>query len=254
MGQPSITDFSHDAQRLPNGDTAVLASTPRTIDVNGTPTTYNGDMVLVLDQNFQVTWVWNAFNWLDTSRLPTLGEGPIDWTHANSIAWSPEDGDLIVSLRPRTGWSRSITPTGPATATSSGGWGRAAISPSIAPPDPSPWFSHQHDVVYINDNTIVLFDDGNVRHATDPTADSRGQELVLNEQTMTATLVVNADLGNYSSALGSAQMLPNGNLAFTSGFQGTAPDNFGQTIEVLPDGTKTLCSANALASSIAPTS
>ena len=25
LGQPSITDFNHDAQRLPNGDTAVLA-------------------------------------------------------------------------------------------------------------------------------------------------------------------------------------------------------------------------------------
>ena len=92
---------------------------------------------------------------------------------------------------------------------------------------------------YINDSTIVLFDDGNTRHLTDPNADSRGQELVLNEQTMTATLVVNADLGNYSSALGSAQMLPNGNLAFTSGFLGTAPNYFGQSIEVLPNGTKT---------------
>ena len=94
----------------------------------------------------------------------------------------------------------------------------------IAPPGvQSPWFSHQHDATYINDTTIVLFDDGNGRRATDPTADSRGQEWVLNEQTMTATLVVNADLGNYSSALGSAQMLPNGNLDFTSGFLGTLP-------------------------------
>ena len=56
-------------------------------------------MVIVLDKNFQVAWVWDAFDWLDTSRLPTLGEGPGDWLHANSIAWSPEDGDLIVSLR-----------------------------------------------------------------------------------------------------------------------------------------------------------
>ena len=29
-------------------------------------------------------------------------------------------------------------------------------------------------------------------------ADSRGQEWILNEQNMTATLVVNADMGNYS--------------------------------------------------------
>jgi hypothetical protein len=47
-----------------------------------------------------------------------------------------------------------------------------------------------------------------------------------------ATLVVNADLGNYASAVGSAQMLPNGNLDFDSGFAG-------QTIEVRPDGKET---------------
>jgi hypothetical protein len=49
--------------------------------------------------------------------------------------------------------------------------------------------------------------------------------------------VVNADLGNYSTALGSAQMLPNGNLAFTSGAIQTDDFGGGQSIEVLPDGT-----------------
>ena len=99
LGQHAITDFNHDVQRLPNGDTAVLATTPRTINVKGKPTLYQGDMVLVLDQNFQVAWVWDPFKWLNVHRLPTLGEGPTDWTHANSIAWSPADGNLIVSLR-----------------------------------------------------------------------------------------------------------------------------------------------------------
>ncbi len=65
-----------------------------------TPPQYNGDMVLVLDQNFQVAWVWNAFQWLDTNRLPpTLARARADWLHANAVGWSPEDGDLTVSLR-----------------------------------------------------------------------------------------------------------------------------------------------------------
>ena len=101
MGQPSITDFSHDAQRLPNGDTAVLAITQKFFDIKGKRTRYNGDMVLVLDQNFQVVWAWNPFNYLNIHRLPTLGEGPADWMHANSVAWSPSDGNLIVSMRPQ---------------------------------------------------------------------------------------------------------------------------------------------------------
>ncbi len=238
-GDASIFNFNHEASRLPNGDTAVLAGSSRVINVNGTPTTYNGDMVVVLDKNFQVAWVWDAFQWLSTSRLPTLGEGPTDWLHANAISYSPADGNLIVSLRSQD-WVIKIN-----YANGSGDghviWrlGQGGDFTLNAPPGTvSPWFSHQHNASYINDTTIVLFDDGNVRRATNSTADSRGQEWVLNETTMTATLVVNADLGNYSLALGSAQILPNGNFAFTSGFLG-APNYFGQTIEVTPNGTKT---------------
>jgi hypothetical protein len=104
--------------------------------------------------------------------------------------------------------------------------------------DPNPWFTHQHDAHFIDASTLIVFDDGDTRHASDPTADSRGQVWKLDEQTLTATLVFNADLGNYSDALGSAQRLSNGNYVFTSGRQGQAPHFFGQSIEVQPDGSK----------------
>jgi len=42
---------------------------------------------------------------------------------------------------------------------------------------------------------------------------------------MTATPVLNADLGNYSFRLGSAQRLSNGNYSFMSGSLGTAPSD-----------------------------
>ncbi len=235
LGQYPITNFSHDIVRLPNGDTAVLARTPRTIDVNGTPTVYDGDDVIVLDQNFQVAWVWDPFDWLSTSRLPTLGEGPTDWLHANSISWSPEDGNLVVSLRAQD-WVIKIDY---ANGTGDGHiiWrlGQGGDF-TIISSDPSPWFSHQHDVTYINDNTLVLFDDGNTRAETNSDAHSRGQELVLNEQTMTATLVVNADLGNYSSALGRRRASPTGILT-------SRPDCSGQARP--PPGSQSRCSPMA---------
>jgi hypothetical protein len=58
---------------------------------------------------------------------------------------------------------------------------------------------------------------------------------------MTATPVLNADLGEYSDRFGSAQRLSNGNYSFTSGALGQGPParQFGRTIEVLPDGTRT---------------
>jgi hypothetical protein len=237
MRQPQILDFDHEAKLLPNGNTVVLASVPKAVNFHGRPTKFIGNMVIVMDQNFQPVWVWNSFKWLNTNRLGTDNPIPTDWLHGNSVSWSPEDGDLVVSLRTQD-WAIKIDY---ANGTGNGHvvWKLGAggnFQPIANIPDP--WFSHQHDVRYINDTTLLVFDDGNTRQASNSAADSRGQEWVLNEQNMTATLVVNADMGNYSAFLGSAQMLPNGNLAFTSGGLMTSNNQAGQTIEVLPNGTK----------------
>ena len=91
MRQPQILDFDHEAKLLPNGDTVVLASTPKIVNYKGKATKFIGDMVIVLDQNFQPVWVWNSFRWLNTNRLGTDHPVPTDWLHANSVSWSPED-------------------------------------------------------------------------------------------------------------------------------------------------------------------
>jgi arylsulfate sulfotransferase len=237
MGQPQIIDFDHEAKLLPNGDTVVIASTQKTVKYKGRPTKFTGDMVIVLDQNFQVSWVWNSFKWLNTNRLGTDFGTPKDWLHANSVSWSPEDNNLIVSLRAQdwvikidyangTGNGHVVWKLGP-------GGAFKAIAKT-----PSPWFTHQHDVRYINDNTLLVFDDGNTRQKSNPKAHSRGQEWIINESNGTARLVVNADMGNYSSFLGSSELLSNGNLAFTSGALGSVSDAAGQSIEVLPNGKK----------------
>jgi hypothetical protein len=236
MHQPQILDFDHEAKLLPNGDTVVLASTPKTVNYRGRNTRFIGDMVIVLDQNFQPVWVWNSFRWLNTNRLGTDHPIPTDWLHANSVSWSPADADLVVSLRTQD-WAIKIdyangTGNGHVVWKLGAGGNFTAIANSALP-----WFSHQHDVRYINDTTVLVFDDGNTRQAKDRTAHSRGQEWVLNEQNTTATLVVNADMGNYSNFLGSSEMLPNGNLAFTSGGLVVNNAGAGQSIEVLPNGT-----------------
>jgi hypothetical protein len=232
LGRPAIIGLHHDAQRLPNGSTAVLAQLKKTIDVNGTPTEYLGDMVLVLDQDFQVKWTWNAFDFLDTKRVL---ESPSDWTHSNAVSWTP-DGNLLISIRHQD-WVIKIAY---ANGTGDGHviWRLGKDGDfSIQSSDPWPWFSHQHDAHYVDATTLVVFDNGNTRIQSDPNGHSRGQVLSLNEQTHQATLVLNADLGNYSGALGSAQKLPGGNYVFTSGLQGWPQlPIFGQSIEVLPSG------------------
>jgi hypothetical protein len=227
--------------------------TERTVDIKGTPTNYVGTMIVVLDENFQVSWAWDAFDHLDVNRGPVLGEvlqpgstdptsavpnlPAVDWLHANAVSWSPADGDMVLSARLQD-WVVKID--------YGNGKGDGYIvwrlgkdgDFTVNSTDPNPWFSHQHNPHYIDDSTLILFDNGNTRRASDPTAHSRGQVWKLDEQTMTATLLLNVDLGNYSDALGAAQRLSNGDYSFTSGRQGQPPNLFGQSIEVRPDGSK----------------
>jgi hypothetical protein len=209
-------------------------------------------MIVVLDQDFQVTWAWDAFDYLDVNRGPVLGEivqpgsveptsavpilPAVDWLHSNAVSWSPADGNLVLSMRHQD-WVIKIDYRN--------GEGDGHIvwrlgqqgDFTVNSTDPNPWFSHQHNAHYIDDSTLILFDNGNTRRASDPNADSRGQVWTLDEKTMTATLVFNVDLGSYSPALGAAQLLSNGNYVFTSGRQAPS-EQFGQSIEVRPDGTK----------------
>jgi hypothetical protein len=161
----------------------------------------------------------------------------VDWLHINAVSWSPVDGNLVVSVRHQD-WVVKIdyrNGAGDGHTIWRLGQGGDFVVNSTAP---NPWFSHQHNAHYIDNDTLILFDNGNTRRASDPNAHSRGQVWALDEQTMTATLAFNGDLGNYSMALGAAERLSNGNYSFTAGFQGQAPNIFGQSIEVRPDGSK----------------
>jgi hypothetical protein len=237
-GLNPIANISHDAQRLPDGSTAVLAQTTRTVMINGAPRQYQGDMVIVLDENFQIAWTWDAFDFLDVNRGPIdtdTSRDPVDWTHANAVNWSPADGNLIVSLRNQD-WVIKIDYANGAgdghVIWRLGQGGDFTIDSS----DPYPWFSHQHNAHYVNGTTLVLFDNGTTRGDETGQFDSRGQAFTLDEQSLTATPVLNAYLGNYSPVYGSGEQLPNGNFVFTSGSQGQPAVS--QSIEVLPDGTQ----------------
>ena len=137
----------------------------------------------MLDQNFQVSWVWDSFDHLDVNRGPILGETvlpgvvdpeaavpnlpAVDWVHANSVDWSPADGNLTLSLRNQD-WVIKID--------YQGGEGDGHVvwrlgqggDFTVNSTDPSPWFSAQHDAHFIDDSTMIVFDDGNTRRASDP--------------------------------------------------------------------------------------
>jgi arylsulfate sulfotransferase len=79
--------------------------------------------------------------------------------------------------------------------------------------------SHEHDAEYDSLGNITMFDNGNTRQSLYG-GHSRGQAWQINESAMTATPVVDLDLGAYSMATGSAQRLANNNYHFYLGYIG----------------------------------
>ncbi len=246
QGQDAIRTFHHEATRLPNGYTVLLGFVERPGPAGSPP--IMGDMIIVLDTNWQVVWTWNAFEHLDVSRGPVLGETcavayellcaasspqAVDWLHSNSLDYSPPDGNLIMSMRHQDWVIKIDYQNGAGTGAVLWRFGQGGDF-TIASADPSPWFSHQHDAQYVGTNQIALFDNGNTRcHDAPPPCNSRGQVFDIDEAQHRATLRVNADLGGYSDRFGSAQELSNGNFSFASGFLFAVAS---QSIETRPDG------------------
>ncbi|WP_446742644.1 aryl-sulfate sulfotransferase [Silvibacterium acidisoli] len=98
-GHPDIQlqMFHHDVEVLPNGHWLVLANEfrPGTHPRQG-ETDIFGDMIIELDNNLQPVWTWNTFDHLDLHRRPLMSP---DWTHANAIVYTPDDGNLLLSMR-----------------------------------------------------------------------------------------------------------------------------------------------------------
>ncbi len=63
---------------------------------NAPATNVLGDVVVDLDENLQPVWVWNAFNHLDPNHHPYMFP---DWTHSNTVLYTPGDGNILISMR-----------------------------------------------------------------------------------------------------------------------------------------------------------
>lgn len=261
-GQECVSGFHHEAIRLPNGHTVAIAGLERMFPA-GTqgskePVDILGDLVIDLDENLQVAWFWNSFDHMDLKRASlgdekcAIGPGgdgctPVflaptanGWLHSNSLQYIPGTGDLLMSI-PEQDWVVKIDYKN-GTGTGKVLWRLGKDGDfTTASTDPYPWFSYQHDAGFDPaTNLLVLFDDGHRRKEKFPKANNRGQAWKLDEEKRTATLVLNADMGIYAIAVGSAQPLSNGGYSFESGFINPGPAGMGaifsRTTETSADG------------------
>src|SRR5262249_34989105 len=151
----------------------------------------------VLDSNLQVVWAWDAFDHLDPHRAAILSESCTfpatvacsnfylastanDWLHGNGLQLTP-DGNILYSVRHQDWIVKIDYPNG-------GGTGdilwRMGVGGDfqISSPSVSPWFSHQHDPNFLLDNqTMLVFDNGNTRISNLGGGNSRAQILHVDE-------------------------------------------------------------------------
>jgi hypothetical protein len=300
VGSVCLGIFHHDAiETLPNGYTAVIVDVEKIFpagtqgDTTGLPVDVIGDMVVVLDQNWNAVWYWDAFDPLNGGQgypqLPvtrtavldeTCEEGCLieflvgpgvspnaqDWLHCNSLYYWPHDGaappsqapgDIIVSSRDQD-WVMKLD--------YQDGGGSGNIEWRMGPSgdfnfvntynDPWPWFSHQHEAAIENNGTGVfdLLDNGNTRRSppTGPGSStggvpglgtgcipldecaSRGMAMTLDEIALQVNPVISANLGYYSDAMGSAQLLTDGNYFFVAAIVVDGSVDTGYDIQILP--------------------
>lgn len=258
MGFGPMLAFHHEALRLDNGHTVALAYNERILtDIQG-PGDVNvlGDMIIALDENFQVTWAWDAFDKLDITEMAVLGETCTpdepgcpaffsteianDWTHSNALGYSRADGNLVISVRHHDAVYKVDYADGAGTGDIVWRLGEGGDFQIVADEGEAyPWFSHQHDTHY-EDGMFLVYDNGNTRQAQlGGLENSRAQAYVLDEldpPNLAAHLVGNFDLGSYNAAVGSIRRLSNGNFFATNGFI-----NFGaehEMLEITPSGAR----------------
>lgn len=250
-GSGCLVQLSHDCILLPNGDWAFIGSIEKIAPpgTQGDKTGLNfdvvGDAIIVLDTNLNPVWYWDSFQHdgggtqLDINRAPPAGDvcslgaagcppmvlinspgvAPVgsDWMHSNSLFYNKADGNFILSVRAQD-WVLKINYSygvGDGTILWRMGLDGDFTFNNIAN-DPYPWFSHQHDVGVENNGVMTLFDNGNTRIYTYG-GNSRGMALDFDETTMQVTPVFVQDIGYFASALGTAQLLDNGDYFFLAG-------------------------------------
>jgi len=255
-GKECISGFHHEAIRLPNGHTMVIAGMERMMPA-GTqgskePVDILGDVVVDLDEEFQVSNVWKEYEYLDINRksmsnatCKTGGGGcpPVllapeanGWTHSNSLNYIPSSGDFLVSI-PEQDWIVKVDwKNGKGSGKILWRLGRGGDF-KVESKDPGPWFTYAHDVGFepVGSNVLTLMDNNHVNHRANDKLMSRAQAWTLDEQNLKATLTYSADLGAYTICCGSTQTLKGGGYHSSAG--GIDPPSFhGRVVEVDKDG------------------
>jgi arylsulfate sulfotransferase len=227
-----IVEFHHDVLALPNGHFILLADMKPT-NVQGLPagTTVIGDVLIDWSPKVGPVWAWSAFDHLDPTRAPYgIADGVEDWTHSNAIISSPDDGNLILSMRNQNWIIKINYQNGNGDGSILWRFGLDGDFTLIGQQAPQDWNYGQHYPTIVSPNSagvlsMMFFDNGNNRllNSGGTICGTSGAApcyssvpiMQLDEYSMTATELWENDLlPAYSICCGDALLLPSGNVEF----------------------------------------
>lgn len=170
--------------------------------------TLGGDGILVLDTLGNVLKEWSAWDVWDIKNDPYIDEYRYDRFHMNGLCFA-KDGNYLVS-NPIEDQIWKIDRASGKLLWKFGRNGDFAM-------DTTDRFSFQHTPYILDNGDLMLFDNGLYNKR------SGAKSFKLDEQKLTAESRINAQLpaDKYTSRMGSAYLLPNGNLLQTSSKTGS---------------------------------
>ncbi len=219
-----LQTLHHDIVKTADGHYLILADFNKTISGQQVL----GDVVIEWDPSSQrIVWSWSAFDHLDLNRAPY---GIADWTHANALVYSPDDGNLILSMRNQNLIIKINYQDGAGDGSILWRFGGGGDFTLPAGQNPVDWNYGQHYPTVVTPNSagifqLMFFNNGNGRllDASNDVCDAPGfaacyssvPVFELNESAKTAHLVSETSLApHFSFCCGDALTLSNGNIEF----------------------------------------
>jgi arylsulfate sulfotransferase len=236
-----ITQFTHDILELPNGHLIILAiEADVTYGVPGIPdeTAIAGNAVIDWDTKVgAVAWAWSTFGHLSFSRAPY---GITDWTHANALYYTEDDGNLLLSLRNQNWILKLNYQDGHGDGSILWRFGQDGDFTLPTGQAPIDWNYGQHYVTITSPKSdgifdMMFFNNGNNRLVDSDNGVCGTSGLIpcyssvpifeVNEYTKTASVLWENNLSPaYSICCGDSVLLPTGNVEFDVAYDVNTPN------------------------------
>ncbi len=248
-----VENFHHDVQKLANGHYLILTNYTKTVTDTPGFDKVIGDVIIDWDPKAsQIAWYWNTFDHLALTHDPVSNN---DWTHANAVVYSPDDGNIIMSMRNQN-WVIKIN--------YQDGAGDGSILWHLGPggdfklpagKDPIEWNYGQHFPSAVSPNSagnfqLMLFNNGNNRllNSANQVCGTTGAGPCyssvpiynLSESAKTADIASEIVLApTYSTCCGNANIMSNGDIEYDVAMDVNTP-NTSYIEESVPGTTPTL--------------